>query len=352
MILRAVPKVIHMHRRIVAAPLLVAAMLGGGCASGSAAEPPRDDIQRQAPPRPPGQAPPPAVSSRESLRVIDEYVAKHNRAVTDTDGRAWRGLLGEPLAATAGALLRIGAGDPPERETITLVNPVLLVPRLDAYPRWFVAAAMERRGRRGTPRPALMMFTRSGPDAAWRLANKTTITGQKLPKIATDGQGYALTVPAETSARLAVGLNDLAAAHGAYLTGGDDRGFAAGPYTSGWRAQQAETSRRLRAGGWRDTGRFSRTRYPVAALRTKDGGVLAWYAISRVDTLVAADGGAPDPRAVPSDVRGYLDRPVTGGRTEVRAAWLLLPLTYVPPTGQASVLGMTSGLTSATVIEH
>jgi hypothetical protein len=340
-----------MHRRIAAAPLVVAAMLGGGCAVGNAGEPPRESRIRQAQSAQAGRTLPPAVSPRESLRVIDEYVAGHNKAVTDTDGRAWRGLLGEPLAATAGARLRIGDGDPPERETITLVNPVLLVPRLEAYPKWFVAAAMERRGRRGEPRPALLMFTQAGPDAPWRLANKT-ITGHKLPKIATDGQGYAVTVPAETSAGLAVGLNDLAADHAAYLAGGDDRRFAAGPYTSGWRASRAASSRRLRAGGWRDTGTFSQTRYPVAALRTKDGGALAWYAISRVDTLIPAGGGAPDPRAVPPEVRGYLGRPVTGARTEVRAAWLLLPVAYVPRAGQASVLGLTADLTSATVIEH
>jgi hypothetical protein len=331
-------------------------MLGGGCATGNAGEPPRESRIRQSQSARPGQTLPPAVSSRESLRVIDEYVAAHNKAITDTDGPAWRGLLGEPLAATADARLRIGAGDPPERDTITLVNPVLLVPRLEAYPKWFVASAMERRGRRGTPRPSLLMFTRSGPESRWRLANKT-ITDHRLPKIATDRQGYVVTVPAETSAGLAVGLTDLAAGHAEYLAGGNDRRFAAGPYTSGWRANRAAWSRRLRAGGWRDTGTFSQTRYPVAALRTKDGGVLAWYAISRVDTLVPADGRTPDPRAVPPEVRGYLGadrrgRPVTGSRTEVRAAWLLLPVTYVPPAGQASVLGLTADLTSATTIEH
>ena len=336
-----------MPRRLVAALLAAVVVLSGGCADESPAKPSHD--RRQG--RTTGPSLPPAVSSSESLQVLDEYVAGHNKAVTGTDGRAWRGLFGEPLAETAGARLRIEHGKPPERDPITLVNPVLFVPRLETYPKWFVAAAMERSGRRSKARQTLLMFTRADPDAPWRLANKT-IADQRLPKIATDGQGYAVTVPAETSKGLAVGLNDLAGSHAAYLAGGNDRRFAAGPYTSALRADRAEWSRRVRAGGWRDAAAFSRTRYPVAALRTKDGGVLAWYAISRLDTLVAAGRTAPDPRAVPPDVRGYLDKPISGSRTEVRAAWLLLPLSYVPPAGQVSVLGLTTDLASAATIEH
>jgi voltage-gated potassium channel Kch len=312
----------------------------------------------------------PVISSGESLRVIDAYVARYNKAVAAADGRAWHGLLADPMATVAGARLRIRHGRPPDRFAITLVNPVLFVPRLDAFPKWFMVAAMERVGTHGKPHQALMIFTRSGPEAAWRLANKT-ITSATLPKIATDGQGYAVAVSAEQSPdRLAVPLGDLATAHAAYLTnvttnvttGINNRGttgtgnttgtFAAGPYTSEWRKEQAAWARRLRGGGWRDAVSFGQTRYLSAALRTKDGGVLAWYAVSRLDSLFSARASRR-PDALPADVRGYLGRPPGGPRTEVRAAWLLLPLTYVPPAGgRPAVLGQTTGLTSAATIEH
>jgi hypothetical protein len=286
------------------------------------------------------------------LQVIDDYVARYNKAVTAADGRAWRDLLGDPMAATADARLRIEHGRPPERRTIALVNPVLFVPRLDAFPKWFVVAAMERVGRHGKPHQTLLIFTRSAPGAAWRLANMT-VTTAKLPKIATDGQGYAVAVaPDESSGRLAVALGDVPDAHAAYLTNTTAGTFGAGPHTSGWRADRTVWARRLRAAGWTDTVAFGQTRYPLVALRTKDGGLLAWYAISRVESLVAARRSAPDPDAVSPDIRGYLGKPVGGARTEVRAAWLLLPLTYVPTTGRPSVLGQTTDLTSATTIHH
>jgi voltage-gated potassium channel Kch len=294
----------------------------------------------------------PVISPGESLRVIDDYVARYNKAVAAADGRAWRGLLADPLATVADARLRIGHGRPPDRLAITLVNPVLFVPRLDAFPKWFMVAAMERAGPHGKPRQALMIFTRSGPETAWRLANKT-ITSARLPKIATDGQGYAVAVSAEQSPeRLAVPVGDLATAHAAYLTNGTTGTFADGPYTSAWRKERAAWARRLRGGGWRDTVTFGQTRYPLAALRTKDGGILAWYAVSRLDSLFP-DRASRRPESISADVRGYLGKPPGGSRTEVRAAWLLLPLTYVPPAGgRPAVLGLTTGLTSAATIEH
>jgi hypothetical protein len=346
-------KVIFMLRRC-AAVLLGLTLLGagGGCAAGgadrAAASRARRDLNASRDLRP-------AVSSSESLQVIDDYVARYNKAVAKADGRAWRGLLGDPMAATAAARLRIGHGRPPGRRPITLVNPVLFVPKLDAFPKWFVVAAMQRLGGRGRPHQVLLMFSRSGPAAGWRLAN-LTVTGVKLPKIATDGQGYAIAVapdgPAASGARLAVALGDLAGAHAAYLTNATARTFADGPYTTGWRAERTALARRLRGGGWLDNATFGQTRYAPAALRTKDGGVLAWYAISRVESLVAADGHAPDPGTVSADIRDYLAKPLRGSRTEVRAAWLLLPLTYVPARGRPAVLGLTTALTSAAAIEH
>jgi hypothetical protein len=298
----------------------------------------------------------PVISSGESLRVIDDYVARHNKAVAAADGRAWRDLLADPMATIADARLRIGHGRPPDRLAIALVNPVLFVPKLDAFPKWFMVAAMERVGPHGKPHQTLMIFTQSEPEAAWRLANKT-ITSAKLPKIATDGQGYAVAVSAEQpQGRLTVALGDLATAHVAYFTNGTAGTFADGPYTSGWRVERAAWARRLRGGGWRDTVTFGQTRYPPAALRTKDGGILAWYAVSRLDSLFpdrASRRRRSQPDAVPADLRGYLGRPPGGSHTEVRAAWLLLPLTYVPPAGgRPAVLGQTTGLTSAATIEH
>jgi hypothetical protein len=349
--------------RRVAAALMVLVMLGSGCGPDARTE--RAERHKQA--KRADQAEStllPAVSANESLQVLDEYLTRHNRAITGTDGRAWRRLLGEPLVATADARLRINDGKPPERGTITVVNPVLFVPRLDGYPKWFVVAAMEREGERGKPRQVLLMFTRSGADATWQLANETAVSG-KLPAIATDRQGYAVAIPAETgeaggtaqtagsSGRPAMGLDDVPAAHAHYLAGGDERGFIAGPYTSGWRDDRAAWTRRLRDHGWADTSSFTRTRYPPAALRTKDGGLLVWYAMSRVETLFSAkSGSAPEPGAVPPDIRGYLGKPPRGDRTEVRGAWLLLPLAYVPPSGDVSVLGMTTDLTSAAAIHH
>jgi hypothetical protein len=279
----------------------------------------------------------PVVSAAESAQVLDAYARAYNGA---RDARAWRDRTTGPLAAMTEGELRDNGGRPPRRRPISLANPVMYVPRSAVFPKWFVVAALERRGR--AERPVVLMFTQAGADAAggWRLADRLYLTAG-LPKIATDAQGYAVPVDPRATG-LAMAPAALPAAQAGFLDHGDQQQIVPGDLAGRWRAAQGRQAKDLRAHRVSVTARPAPTSYPVSALRTGDGGALVWSALVRTVTYAAT--GRTTRATVPADVRGHL-RGATG-RT-VTATWLWRTVTYVPVRGRARVLIQSIDLTSA-----
>lgn len=279
----------------------------------------------------PAAAPaPPAVSVGESTRVVDDYVRKYNEAVARGDAKAWRALGTDAIGATAEAQLRTNGGRPPRTAKISLVNPLMYVPRQAAYPHWFAVAAREHGSR---DRPVFLMFARKSAKAAWRLADRVYFTGRP-PQVALDGQGYAIAVDPRSSSALAMAPDDLPGAQSEYLGGqGGDSKIAPGPYTSRWRAAERKRREVASAHGVDTTSSFKPTGYPVYALRTTTGGALVWYTLRRTTGYTAT--GDATATTLPPEVRAYLGRSPTG---EVNAAWMWRSIAYVPPRGRASVI--------------
>lgn len=321
-----------------AAAAICAGAAGCGITAPPAAERPGQVAGNDAP----AAAAKPAISTRDSQRVLGAYMATLNRAVASGDATAWRAGLTGALAATAPATLRVNAGRPAPPGQYALLAPVLYVPRLTGYPKWFAAAATEQRKAPGgtASRPVLVLFVRKDAAGHWLAAHRIALPAkQPPPRAAVDGQGYA-TTPGALAAP-AVVPDRVPATHAAYLNDGEPaEAFAAGAYTTGLRKAAERRKARARAGGWRATLTAAAANYPTYALRAADGGALVWYTIDETETLA----GAPATQ-VPADARAYL-----AGRVgaQVRIRRLRSVLAHVPPRGPVQILTGRPTLVAAT----
>jgi hypothetical protein len=309
---------------------LVGTLIGtaAGCAGGSGAPAATDPSSAR-----------PAISADGSVQVLADYVKRYNEAVGSGDSAAWRGLASDALGAAASAQIKIGGGRPPKLPTISLTNPVFYVPRLTGSKAWFAVAALEHDG--SARNPVFLLFTRSGATAPWRAATRLYFRGNP-PRIATDAQGYAITVNPKTQTNPFTTPSGLPAEQANYLEFGDTRSIAAGRFTSDWRKSERQAEATMRSHGISAADRFAASEYPVYALRTTDGGALVFYALERTETLVLTGGTGTS--ALPTDIRAYL-----GGRSggQIIATWMWRTVAYLPTQGQASVIFQSMDLTSA-----
>ncbi|MFG2002329.1 hypothetical protein ACGFNU_24570 [Spirillospora sp. NPDC048911] len=263
----------------------------------------------------------PMVTAAEADRILRDWTARHNKAVTSGDERLWRAAVTGGLAAPVSARVRT-YGRLPASTRITLLNPVLYVPRQTGDAKWFAVAALQRSG--GKEQQILALFVRPAANDPWRAAHWLTFKG-KPPELAYDAQGYAIPAPDR----------GLPAAHAAFLTSGDRSAFTPDAYTL--RARTASY------GDWKaGAGRIAPGPGTSWALRTKDGGSLVWYGLTQQRRLT---GGTE--RSLPTDVRNYLTRAKRNPGRTVEAGWQWLAIGYAPATGKGTVLGESVSLTTA-----
>ncbi len=214
------------------------------------------------------------------------------------------------------------------------------IPRLAAYPHWFVVQAT----RTGHPRStSYLVFERSSVVGGWKVSLAVTaLAGTKLPRLAT-ARGQAV---AGQPRGLTVLPDRLPAAHADLLA----KGSASSSFerlrldqaTTRLRAQ--DENQRIVAGA---TGLLQLSYQPAPlkpyVLQTSDGGALVLYVITAVSDL--------KPKTVFAGVEGGAAIEVLAGqsgifrslnqtRMEQFAAW-------VPKSGKARVLAYEGGLTAA-----
>ncbi|MBO2448362.1 hypothetical protein J4573_14755 [Actinomadura barringtoniae] len=267
----------------------------------------------------------PAVGTDESFKVLKDWVARHNRAITTGDEKLWRDTVTGSLEAPVSVRVRT-YGKLPGSSKISLFNPVLYVPRQASYPKWFAAAALSGAAGRGhggetqrsggKDQQVLALFVRTSAKDDWRAAHWLTFKG-KPPELAYDAQGYAIPAPDR----------GLPAAHGAFLASGDTSGFSPDAYSA--------KSRTPTYGNWQTPpGRYTPGPGPSYALRTKDGGSLVWYGLSQSQTFT---GGTES--TLPQELRNYLTKKKVDAGSTVQATWQWLAIGYAPVSGKGTVLG-------------
>lgn len=263
----------------------------------------------------------PAVTAEESLKILKDWTDRHNAAITSGDERLWRDTVTGALEAPVTARVRT-YGKLPKSATISLVNPVFYVPRQDAHPKWFGVAALERSG--GKDRQVLGVFLKTDAKSAWRAAHWLTFQGRP-PQLAYDAQGYVIPAPDR----------GLPAAHANYLAKGDESALIPDAYSRNARTEEH--------GDWTvEPGRFTPGPGPSYALRTKDGGSLAWYGLKQEQPLT---GGTAS--TLPAELRDYLAKKDDELGGTLHTTWQWLVLGYAPASGKARILGESVSLIAA-----
>ena len=164
------------------------------------------------------------------------------------------------------------------------------VPRLAAYPRWFVEQGTTRS--HGAPGGDLFVMVQSRPGGPWQEAHTLMWTGPApapLPGISTDPDGYATAVvPGETS--LVTGPGQLPVQYALLISGragAASSRYAPGDATTGWIASQQTAVQGAPAAGWQVSFGYTAPAVPAYALRTTAGGALVFFAFDQASTWTA-----------------------------------------------------------------
>jgi hypothetical protein len=216
-----------------------------------------------------------------ATQVVNAYVttervalADHNEllALSQTTDAAYSILSGAfTIAAASGSV-------PP---VPVYGQPAVYVPKLTAYPQWFMAAAPEHPATGGPARTVLMTFYRRDPSSTWALSGSVQLNpGVAVPRVATDSAGYAtsLSILDQT---LKVRPNVVGPLHATVADDGPSSpaaaAVAAGAQTTGLYAANAAIGRQATARQQTYQWLLEGTSYPMFALRTTDGGALVYY---------------------------------------------------------------------------
>lgn len=171
-------------------------------------------------------------------------------------------------------------------------NPVFYIPALTAKTQqWFAVDATTGSGRK--TQHQLLLFVQPAPAGAWKLAAApAAAAGAPLP-VALSQAGTA-TTGAPGGAGLVVPPSQLPALHAGLLDGGPaGPGFAGGKWTSAL-TRGIESFRSLYGrSGWNYHDTWAAADYPTYALRTTDGGAVAWYFLDDRQTAVRTGSGRP-----------------------------------------------------------
>ncbi|WP_326646131.1 hypothetical protein OG884_15900 [Streptosporangium sp. NBC_01755] len=282
----------------------------------------------------------PAGSSPPQLTVKEAYGihGRYQRGLSVAQGRNDQAAMAKLEHGLALEMTRAGFKTA-EMEKKSLAsgiwpNPQMWIPRhVTGTADWFVAVSYE-------PGVARVVDVMSSAPGGWRLvasAADTRATPARFPKIATDSEGYATSLP-ENAIGLSATPRQIARAHLASLENAEvDVRFDEGPWTSEaalfWQQERAQ----LEQADWKLTLSY-RLEGPVRALRTSDGGALVWYGARSTEMRKAERKGATVKLKGSAAVR-------TRGKAfanSVSATYGRMYVTYVPPAGSnepARVLG-------------
>lgn len=275
----------------------------------------------------------PAASRAEAARALDRFTDAYNEADRAYDSSLDAGYVTGAFAAIDSARLKAAhtnsPGGNPRHTPLTLTDAKFTIPAKPGWPRWFVADA---RGNKGGSARWLMVFVRSGPGEAWRVAYLTLVPAEQVPGFRVGADGWAEAVPAE----------DLSSRYAEYLRDGGST-FADGPSTSGWRTLRARQARRPGLVRQYVDEPLTRDAFAPLALRTSDGGTLVFFASHHYEKRTAAAGTsvAVPNRDVQALTRGEVKQSLTLEFVSNQAA--------IDPAdgGPVSVVGRVQGLTAA-----
>jgi hypothetical protein len=259
-----------------------------------------------------GRAEPPAViTTAGAQNVLSQYAAANNHSNEVRDANVLAGYeAGSSYQIDAGAYAFNRVADPANQKyaALSYVRPTFYVPRQTGYPAWFAVRVHEQDVQPptsgGSSADLYMLFTRASASAKWMQVLEPYVLsgGGPAPQVATDSHGSALQIAPGDAGRLALAPGQLPEADVSYL---DARSAPAAPLRPGLPTPQASAPSVTFANGKTNLGilhdeaffqglapgqllvqdTHTTTPDPVYALRTTDGGALAFYDLSATLTI-------------------------------------------------------------------
>ncbi|MET9499219.1 hypothetical protein [Streptomyces sp. NPDC006552] len=231
----------------------------------------------------------PTTTRARAARALDTFVTAYNKADRTYDRAADAKYVTGALGAIDAAKLKAGRvvhpGGNPAHKPLKLTDTHITVPKKAGWPRWFVTDSANNRvaGSRW-----VMVFTRDDVQEPWAVSYLTVFRGDTFPALKKDADGWGEAVPADAKG-LAMRPGDLSGAYARYLKKGG-AGFAAGAYTSQWRAAREKNESRPGLTTQFIDEPLSGGDYAPVALRTADGGALVLFATRRFEKQTAFAG--------------------------------------------------------------
>lgn len=245
----------------------------------------------------------PAVGKAEAAKALEAYTTATNKANEALDPALDKDVETGALAAIDQAGLKAkGKVNPegdPKYTPLELTDVRYTIPKQAGWPKFFLADADSNRD----DNRWLLVFTRTGPDQKWKAAYLSVVAEEEMPEFETDKDGYAEPVPNGDASGLAVAPDQLsreyadflnvnadAAGQGAGASEAQNSPFAPGPATTRLRQQRKS---QLRTGDYwtqYDDQPARAPLYPPIALRTADGGALAFFATHHTQRRTVAQG--------------------------------------------------------------
>ncbi|MEC4017816.1 hypothetical protein [Streptomyces sp. H27-D2] len=234
----------------------------------------------------------PSVTKPEARRVLTEFTKANNAASRAHDPNLIAATETGPYGAIDQGRLKsahaLSPGGNPNYAPLELTDARFAIPRQAGWPKFFVADTDSNRD--VDKYRWLLVFRKDSADAPWKAAYLSLLSNEEMPDFATDSEGYAEPVPLGRKSDLAIAPNALSRAYASYLQDGEGGLFADGQQTSQERLRRAKLANRPGSSNqYIDLPARGDTFAPVA-LRTADGGALAFFSATHHQRHTAARG--------------------------------------------------------------
>ncbi|MFH8615743.1 hypothetical protein ACH4E8_11820 [Streptomyces sp. NPDC017979] len=290
----------------------------------------------------------PTATEAEAERALTEFTTAYNDRFRTYDPALHADRLAGPLSAVNRAGMTSqrakSPGGNPNHRALELTDASFSIPKKAGWPRYFLADVDANwDGGRQQDERWLLVFLREGPGEKWRVAYLNTMAPDRVPELKTDGDGFAVPVPVDTTS-LVSAPSALAKNYSSFLQSGAPPLFKDGPDTSQWREARRRPSQPGTTTQWIDQPVNSKDSAPLG-FATKDGGALVFFTLRSYERQTAAKGVQ---LSVHPDVKPLMTGEVKKSVTKERVSGLAahVPAGSGGADGKVDVLDRMSGLTS------
>lgn len=221
----------------------------------------------------------PSVRTADAAKALAHFADLDNQAARTYDQSVIGRIESGPLEAIDTASVRSAhaqhpAGNP-SLTPLAFSDTRYLIPRQVGWPKFFVADSATNRD---ADSRWVLLFRRASAAGPWTAQYLAVVPKGGMPQLATDQGGHVLAVPAKETSLL-VPPADLSAAYAGYLQTGEgaDR-FAPGAATTQVRDDRSQQTRTANSVTQYADQADTAGDFAPAALRTKDGGAIVFFA--------------------------------------------------------------------------